>query len=149
MRAVTTFYHVAPEPPLTRPVVVIDADQRAVLSSAVLTEVAPSYGPGPGSGALVSTSVLGLAGSPATERLVRARLADLYRAPTSSWEHLATYEVAEALPVLAPGQPLRQSVRLGERLYICGDYRDTPSLQGAMVSGRRAAQAVLGDLGAS
>jgi predicted NAD/FAD-dependent oxidoreductase len=32
-------------------------------------------------------------------------------------------------------------------LYICGDYRDTSSIQGALVSGERAAAAVLADLG--
>ena len=145
MRAVTTFYHVAPEPPLSRPVLVLDADQRAVLGSIVLTEVAPSYGPG--TGALVSSSVAGLADSPATERLLRARLADLYRTGTASWEFLASYPVQEAVPTLAPHQPFRKPVRFGDRLYACGDYLDTPSLQGAMVSGRRAAQAVLADLG--
>jgi hypothetical protein len=148
MRAVTTFYHVAPEPPLTRPVLVLDGDQLAVLSSVVLTEVAPSYGPGPGSGALVSTSVLGLATGTSTERLVRARLGDLYRCRTSSWGHLATYAIPEAVPVLGPGQGFRQPVRLAGGLYICGDHRDTPSLQGAMVSGRRAAEAVVSDLAA-
>lgn len=147
MRSVTTFYHVAPEAPLPRPVLVVDADQRAVLNSVVMTEVAPSYGPGPGGGALISTSVLGLAGGPATERLVRARLSDLYRTGTSSWEHLATYAIPEAVPVMTPGQPFRRPVRFGEGLYVCGDHRDTPSLQGAMVSGRRAASAVLADLG--
>jgi glycine/D-amino acid oxidase-like deaminating enzyme len=30
--------------------------------------------------------------------------------------------------------------------YVCGDHRDTPSIQGALVSGRRAADAVLADL---
>jgi hypothetical protein len=32
-------------------------------------------------------------------------------------------------------------------LYVCGDHRDTSSIQGALVSGRRAARAVLADLG--
>ena len=42
--------------------------------------------------------------------------------------------------------PLRRRVRLGEGLYVAGDHRDTSSLQGALVSGRRAASAVLADL---
>nr|WP_318552272.1 FAD-dependent oxidoreductase [Kitasatospora fiedleri] len=33
------------------------------------------------------------------------------------------------------------------RLYVCGDHRDTGTVQGALVSGRRAAEAVLHDLG--
>ena len=34
-------------------------------------------------------------------------------------------------------------------LFVAGDHRDTPSTQGALVSGRRAAQAVLARLGAA
>jgi len=41
----------------------------------------------------------------------------------------------------------RQPVALGEWLYLAGDHRDTASIQGAMVSGRRAANAVLRHLG--
>jgi hypothetical protein len=31
-------------------------------------------------------------------------------------------------------------------VYMCGDYRETASIQGALVSGRRAAEAVIKDL---
>jgi len=37
---------------------------------------------------------------------------------------------------------LRQPVRLSDGLFIAGDHRDTASIQGALVSGRRAATAV-------
>jgi predicted NAD/FAD-dependent oxidoreductase len=36
-------------------------------------------------------------------------------------------------------------VRLASGVYVCGDHRDTASLQGALLSGRRAAEAILGD----
>jgi hypothetical protein len=48
--------------------------------------------------------------------------------------------------------PLRSPTLLVDGLdelpgrYVCGDHRDTPSVQGALVSGRRAAAAVLADL---
>ncbi len=38
-----------------------------------------------------------------------------------------------------------RSVRWQPGIYICGDHRDTASIQGAMVSGRRAAEALLAD----
>ena len=55
-------------------------------------------------------------------------------------------------PVQLPlqgGQPLRvrRPVRIREGLWWCGDHRDTASIQGAMVSGRRTADAVLRHLG--
>jgi hypothetical protein len=40
-----------------------------------------------------------------------------------------------------------QPVRIGNGLCVCGDHRDKASINGAMVSGRRAAEAVLHDLG--
>jgi predicted NAD/FAD-dependent oxidoreductase len=48
--------------------------------------------------------------------------------------------------VFGPGAPLRRPVRVAPGRYVCGDHRDTPSVQGALVSGQRAAAAVLADL---
>jgi hypothetical protein len=42
---------------------------------------------------------------------------------------------------------VRRPVALGEWLFVAGDHRDTASIQGAMVSGRRAADAALLHLG--
>ncbi|WP_229328923.1 FAD-dependent oxidoreductase, partial [Streptomyces sp. UNOC14_S4] len=42
---------------------------------------------------------------------------------------------------------VRRPVRLLSGLYVCGDHRDTSTVQGALFSGRRAALAVLRDLG--
>lgn len=145
MRGVTTVYHRADESPLGEPILVLDGQQHLIANTAVLTDAAPSYGPG--TGALVSTSVLGGVHGADLEPAVRARLATLYGTGTSSWEHLATCRVPAALPAMPPPHPLRRPVRLVPGLYVCGDHRDTSSIQGAMVSGRRAAAAVLADLG--
>jgi predicted NAD/FAD-dependent oxidoreductase len=44
-------------------------------------------------------------------------------------------------------EPAQRPVELREGIYVCGDHVDQGSIQGAMVSGRRAAEAVLSRLG--
>ena len=125
------------------PVLVIDGRDELLLNAAVLSDVAPRYAPA--GVALAAASVPGRA-DPALEPRVRSGLARMYDTSTRDWELLDVYAIPRALPVLAAGQPLARPVRLGPGRYVCGDHRDTPSIQGALVSGRRAARAVLADL---
>ncbi|QGK70453.1 FAD-dependent oxidoreductase [Allosaccharopolyspora coralli] len=81
-----------------------------------------------------------------TERAVRERLARLHQGTTGDVELVSHYPVARAVPTLTAGSPLRRPVRLAPGLYVCGDHRETPSIQGALFSGRRAAGAALADL---
>ena len=41
----------------------------------------------------------------------------------------------------APPTNFQRSVDLGQGLFVCGDHRDCATLNGALVSGRRAAAA--------
>jgi phytoene dehydrogenase-like protein len=141
---VTTFYYRLPASPVNAPVLVIDGRDELLLNATVLSDVAPGYTPA--GAALAAASVPGRL-DPSLEPRVRAGLARMYDTSTRDWELLDLYAIARALPVLAAGQPLARPVRLGPGRYVCGDHRDTPSIQGALVSGRRAARAVLADLG--
>jgi predicted NAD/FAD-dependent oxidoreductase len=78
---------------------------------------------------------------------VRDHLGWLYGVPTSRWELIATYPIPYALPAMPVPLDLRRPVRTPSGAYVAGDHRDTSSIQGALVSGRRAADAVLEDLG--
>jgi phytoene dehydrogenase-like protein len=143
MHALTTYYHLPPRPPASLPMLHLDATGGPVVNSIVLTGAAPSYSAD--GRALVSSTVLGGA-EPLPESAVRTELGRLYAVPTEQWEHLHTAEVRHALPVFAPGRPVRSPVELGDGIFIAGDHRDTPSTQGALVSGRRAAQAIVAAL---
>ncbi len=142
MRSVTTHYHLAPEPPVTEAAIVLDGEASGPVSSTVvLTNAAPSYAPGRH---LVSSSVVS---GPADEPTVRAHLSRLYGVDTTGWEHVAAYDVRDALPDQRPPMGrFRRPVRLAPGRYVCGDHRDSASIQGALVSGRRAATSVLQEL---
>ena len=132
----TTYYHVTDDPPTREPLLHLDGTGGPVANTVVITAAAPSYSPD--HRALIASTVLGEDGS---EPAVRAELARIYGCHTDGWEHLHTAEVPAALPAFPPGLPLARPVALGDGLFVAGDHRDTPSIQGALVSGRRAADA--------
>lgn len=140
---VTVLHHAAPESPLAEPALLLDADRSGpVAHTAVVSHVDPSRAPA--GRALVSSTVLG---PPPDERAVLAHLAELYGTSTARWESLAVHHTREAVPAMPPPHDLRRPVRLLSGLYVCGDHRDTSTVQGALYSGRRAARAALVDLG--
>ncbi len=142
----TTFWHVAAEPPTPAAELHVDGDGRGpVVNTVVLSASAPSYSPD--GRALVATTVLGGSGDAGTEAAVRAQLRYVYGADTTRWELLRTHALPRALTAMPPPLDPRRSVALGDGLFVAGDHRDTASSQGALVSGRRAADAVLAHLG--
>ncbi|HWM00780.1 MAG TPA: NAD(P)/FAD-dependent oxidoreductase [Actinophytocola sp.] len=145
--AVTTFYYRVATPLAgTGRTLLVDGSDDLLLNTAVISNVVPGHAP-PGRG-LVAASVPEPSDDPRLETTVRERLSQVYGATTGDWDLLATYAIPRALPVMGPRHPLRRPVRLAEGRYVCGDHRDTSSIQGALVSGRRAATAVLHDLAA-
>lgn len=146
--SVTTWYHVAPHEVLTDgvPVLVVDGMHRGpVINSVAMTNAAPEYASA--GRMLVSSSVLGLAATDEDERRVRTHLSVLYGTATNAWEPVRAYAIPYALPAMLPPFDVRKPVALGDGLFVAGDHRDTSSIQGAMVSGRRAADAALRHLG--
>jgi phytoene dehydrogenase-like protein len=144
---VTTWYFAAPTTPSPEPILLLDGASDLLINTTVLSAVAPDYAPA--GSALVAASVPDRVADTDVEAEVRARLGHLHGCSTTDWTTLARYQIPQALPVFPPGQPLRRPVRIGPGRYVCGDHRDTSSIQGALVSGHRAASAVLRDLGSS
>jgi phytoene dehydrogenase-like protein len=142
----TTFWHVAPDAPTGSAALHVDGERRGpVVNSVVISNAAAGYSPD--HRALIATTVLGTAGDDAAERTVLAQLERIYGASTRDWQLLRTHVLPSALTAAPPPLVQRRPVRLSAGRYVAGDHRDTPSIQGALVSGRRAADAVLADLG--
>jgi phytoene dehydrogenase-like protein len=142
LRPISTVYYATEDPPEREPILLLDGERGSpVANTIVISAAAPSYAPA-GTALIAASAVGAAAASDELEPALRTRLSTLYGADTRRWEHLATYRIGEALPAFEPGRSLRQPVRVASGLYICGDHRDTPSIQGALVSGKRAARAV-------
>ncbi|SBT45749.1 NAD(P)/FAD-dependent oxidoreductase [Micromonospora auratinigra] len=147
MHSYTTYYHSTDTPPLAEPILLLDGERRElVANTVVLSNAVPTYAPA--GRHLVATSVVGPQAPP--EPVIRRELDRLYGRSTADWSHLTTISVPDALPAAPPPQGrLRKPVALGDGLFVAGDHRDSPSIQGALASGWRTAGAVLATLRAA
>jgi phytoene dehydrogenase-like protein len=147
-RSVSCFYYSAEEPPVKGSMLTLNGDGAGPVNNfAVMSQVAPSYAP-PGKH-LISVSVLG------TQELtdvqlsgfVIAQMKNWFGEVARSWRFLKSYKIPHAQPQQYPGalEPPARSVRVRPGIYVCGDHRDNASIHGAMLSGRRAAEAVIQD----
>ncbi len=149
----TAFSYAAEQAPVEEPIILLNGEGTAagpVNNVAVMSVVSPRYAP-PGAH-LVVASVVGEApeGEAALKKLdqsVRAHLQKWFGPRVNSWETLSAHPVPHALPLQKHAEWEQAPVRLGSTggVYMCGDYRETASIQGALASGRRAAEAVLAD----
>ena len=130
--------------PVAGRAIVLDGDGSGpVANVAVHSAVAPSYAP-PGR-ALVCAAMPGVGpdsglGDPADA--ARRQLRGWWGPVVDRWQVLRTDVIAHAQPSSDPPFRPRRSVALGGGLFVCGDHRDTPSIQGALFSGRRCGEAV-------
>jgi phytoene dehydrogenase-like protein len=146
-RGVTCLYFAARQPPLSEAILVLNGEgQGPVNNLCVPSQVSAAYAPAGQS--LVSATVLGVPDDEdGLQQAVRQQLTDWFGSAVADWRHLRTYRIPHALPAQAPPalSPVEKPARRSPGLYVCGDYLDTASIQGAMASGRRAAEAVLKD----
>ncbi|RSM68760.1 amine oxidase [Actinoplanes sp. ATCC 53533] len=149
MRGLTTYYFGADQAPLDEPTLLLDGDRREIVANTVvMSNAAPEYAPA-GKSLIAASSVGVSAPSGASEAVIRVELARMYGVPTDDWELLNVISLPHALPAAnVPQARLRKPVALGEGLFVAGDHRDSPSIQGALASGWRTAGAVLASLGA-
>lgn len=134
----TTWYHSTSFAPSESARLRVDSEQRgAVVNSIVISNLAPSYAP-VGTNLISSTSI-----TPVSESEVRRHLSIMWGVPTSQWELIAKFDIPAALPLFPIHATLLQSARIAKGIYIAGDYRTSPSQNGALLSGRLAAEELI------
>ena len=143
-RKVGCVYFSADAPPTKEKYVVLDGTGNGpVLNVAVISNVAPSYAPADKH--LIVAALPGVTDGD-LEAMSRQQLRSWWGPQVDSWKHLRTYVINHGGPVQKPPFSPKQRVDLGNGLFVCGDHRDTGSIQGAMFSGRRCGEAVVRSL---
>ena len=148
-RSVTCFYYSADEPPVPLPILVLNGDGAGPVNNfCVLSQVATSYAPK--GKHLISATVLGTQALTDVQLggFVIAQMKNWFGKVASTWQLLRSYRIAHAQPQQLPGalEPPQRPVRIRPGIYVCGDHRDNASIDGALLSGSRAAEAVFSDL---
>jgi len=145
MHGVVTDWWAADSAPVDPPMLWVDGRTGAtgpVLNAAVVSAAAPTYAP-PGRHLIEASALLAPDGQPPLESETRRHAAAILGAEAHGWTLLTRHVIRDALPAQPPPLSARRPVRLPDGLRVCGDHRDTASIQGALVSGRRAAETLL------
>lgn len=142
-REVACLYFAARRLPFRQGAVILNGEDEGVIHNlAFMSQIAPEYGNGEEQ--LLSVTVL--APIPKLDHLliqsVRNNLRQWFGDDTLRWRHLKTYRIHQAQPIL-PSGTLNQVHRTrvsGNGTIVCGDHCDTVSINGALTSGRHAAE---------
>jgi phytoene dehydrogenase-like protein len=144
-RRVGCVWFAADSAPYSDRLIALDGDHSGpALNVAVMTNVAPEYSnDGRAVIAAACPDPLGTNDPDTLAEGVRRQLVGWFGPQVEGWDHLRTDTIAHGQPESRPPFPHRRSVALGDGLFVCGDHRDTPSIQGALYSGRRCAEAAI------
>ncbi|XP_047069054.1 15-cis-phytoene desaturase, chloroplastic/chromoplastic [Lolium rigidum] len=152
-RSTVCIYFSADRAAVEEPVLLLNGSGEGIVNNMFFaTSVAPSYAP-PGK-VLVSVSLVGSFAGREDAELAGEAVRELggWFGPeeVASWVHLRTYRIGFAQPdQTPPTAPAGREPRLGDGVYVCGDHWCSATFDGAMVSGRRAAEALAQDKGLS
>ena len=139
-RAVTNVCFQAGKSPLEEAIIALNGTGVGLVNNvAVMSDLAPGYAPE--GKALMSVSVLGEAHRHDLSEVVQEELKGWFGNEVNDWEHLRTDLIREALPQQRETNPV--GVREIDGVFVCGDHAVSASIEGAISSGKSAAQAVL------
>ena len=140
----TSVYYAAETSPLLAPKIFLNAEPESLVCNvSVPSDIQSAYTSDGTS--LVCVTVLGAPDFEEIRKPLERELAGLFPDDFPQWEYLRHYRVERALPRqnVIDIEPVERIEALEPGFYMCGDHRQTSSIQGAMASGRRAAEALI------
>lgn len=142
-RSVTCLYFAASHSPLREAIIALNGTGSGLVNNVcVPSDLSLDYAP-PGQ-SLISVSVLGSVETNNLESEVRSELEGWFGSEVRDWRHLRTYRIQRALPGQEPGVGLKgPGFRRESGAYLCGDHLWSASIEGAIISGMRTADAIL------
>ena len=138
----------APKSPLDRPILVVGSDDSGAIDNlSVPSDVAAGYAPLGAALVLVTVRPECALSDVDSVLTIKREAAKLLGAGAQAWEHLKTVHVPRSLPDETPAaRRLRPaSPRVADGLFVAGDWCTSASINGALASGRIAAEAVLAE----
>ncbi|XP_040381988.1 15-cis-phytoene desaturase, chloroplastic/chromoplastic [Oryza brachyantha] len=152
-RSTVCLYFAADRAAVQDPILLLNGSGKGIVNNMFFaTNVSPSYAPA--GKVLVSVSLVGSfadrADADLADEVVRELGGWFGAGEVASWTHLRTYRIGFAQPdQTPPTAPAGRDPRVGDGLYVCGDHWCSATFDGALVSGRRAAEALAQDRGLS
>ena len=142
-RSVTCLYFAADRSPLGAALIALNGEGSGLVNNVcVPSDVAPGYAPK--GNALISISVLGLPEVADLESRVIAELDAWFGKVVREWRHLRTERIQRALPEQSPNVGMiGPGYRKQGGVFVCGDHLWSASIEGAIISGKRTADAIL------
>ncbi len=94
---------------------------------------------------LISASTIGVPEIPADHlrNMLLNELREWFGDQVDNWSHLKTYEIKQAVLQHSPGRIRLLSQLPQDGLIVCGDQTENSSVNGALRSGRLAAELIL------
>jgi phytoene dehydrogenase-like protein len=145
-RSVTCLYFAADSAPVTEPILVLNGEGEGPVNNLCVPSIlSPELAPA--GAALISATVLDHENltREQIEASTRDQFVRWFGRAARGWRLLRVYRIPHAQPNPSVARP-RRELRVAPNLYVCGDHCTHASIEGAMVSGRMAAEAVLADL---
>ena len=145
-RETRAYWFAAKKAPVNEPIIVLNGVSTGLVNNlAEMSAVSERYAPE--GEVLLCLSVVGPELEHESVEKVREECQTWYGTEVEEWRHLRTDRIRKALPVLEPekgvGHQGLVEVREGGKVVICGDHVASPSIEGAIRSGLRAAAVVL------
>lgn len=132
-----TWYHSLPSGVISSSRLRVTSAQSPIVNSIAISNAVSNYAPE--NRTLISTSSL----TPVSDEKIADEMSKFWGIPASAFELVKRYEIKNSLPIFAPAHTGVTSAHVRENIYRAGDYMTAGSQNGALLSGRLAAQELL------